>query len=187
MKNRKPRSQGVASSPIKDGRSRRRARPVPGWIVKQKDLDEIARRRCLLILSVLSGEKAVSEAIEEVKISRPLYYDLETRALRAMLTALTPHPSASTVSGAVTPSQRIAELEAKVARLEREKRRAERLLLLTRHVVKPGPLKTSAGRPAKRARPSSSRAGCKPSGSSTTQSGQPSHRPVPTPGGEAGP
>ena len=38
------------------------------------------------------------------------------------------------------------DLEAKVKRLEQEKRRAERLLLLTRQMVKPGSVKTAAGR-----------------------------------------
>lgn len=166
-----------------DSRSKRRKRPVPGWISKSKELDEMAKRRCLLVLSVLSGEKPVSEAIQEGQISRPLYYDLETRALRAMLQALTPQHATVQGPAAITPGQRIAELEAKVARLQRDKRRAERLLLLTRHVVKAGPLTTGAGR--KRAARKSSRAGSKPSVRSTKPTAQPPGAPSPTEAGGA--
>src|SRR5262249_1356385 len=65
-----------------------RPRPTPSWLVKQSDIDEVARRRCLMILSVLSGERPVTEVVEEAKISRQTYYQLESRAVRAMLSAL---------------------------------------------------------------------------------------------------
>jgi len=168
------------SKKASDPRRRRRARPVPGWITSSKELDEIARRRCLLVLSVLSGERPVSDAIEQEKISRQLYYDFETRALRAMLQALTPQQAAAE-SIAITPAQRIAELESKIARLERDKRRLDRLLLMTRHVLKPGPLTTGMGR--KSAHRKSSRAGSKPSERSTRPTRQ-SAEPSPTPAGE---
>ena len=122
---------------------RRRTRPVPAWLMKREDLDAMARRRCLLILSVLSGEKSVSDAIEEAQISRPLYYDLESRGLAAMLTALIP---TNEKAGAPTAQGKIDELEAKVKKLEQEKRRVERLLFLTRQLVKPGSMKTASGR-----------------------------------------
>jgi hypothetical protein len=179
MTSKKPAAPTTSS----DSRRKCRKRPVPGWLSNNKELDEMAKRRCLLVLSVLSGEKPVTQAIEEGQISRPLYYDLETRALRAMLQALTPQHAASQDGATTTPTQRIAELEAKVARLERDKRRAERLLLLTRHVVKAGPLTMGVGR--KRAARKSSRAGSKPSVRSTKPTAQPSGAPSPTEAGGA--
>ena len=127
-----------------------RSRPTPKWLREQRDLDEVARRRCLMILSVLSGEKPVTDAITEAKISRQMYYQLEERALNAMLRALSPGAtSAETASaGAV---QRAKELEAKVERLEQERRRSDRLLLLTRKMVGRGTLKVAPGRPKRRA------------------------------------
>lgn len=124
-------------------RRKMRSRPTPRWLEQGSDLDEIARRRCLMLLTVLSGERPVSEVIAELAISRGTYYQLEDRALRAMLTALTPGVSAETPEA--SPARRIAQLEQKVTRLERDKRRLERLLLLTRKVVAVGPVKTSAG------------------------------------------
>jgi hypothetical protein len=119
------------------GMRRHRSRPVPKWVKERQELDEMARRRCLLILSVLSGEKPVTDAIAELKLSRGRYYQLEELALEGMLEALSPAPAA----GPGRPADqglKIAQLEAKVAKMEQEKRRMERLLFLTRKLVKPG-------------------------------------------------
>jgi hypothetical protein len=123
-----------------------RPRPTPQWLMTSTELDQIAQRRCVKLLSVLSGETSVTDAIAEMQISRGTYYQLETKALGAMLTALTPGAEgASATDGTLTGQLRA--LEEKVKKLEQGKRRAERLLLLTRRVVKPGPSKVKAGRP----------------------------------------
>jgi hypothetical protein len=90
-----------------------------------------------MVLSVLSGEKPVTDAIQEAGISRGMYYQLETRALGAMLRALTPGAD-ETEEG--SPQRQVAKLEQKVKLLEQGKRRVERLLLMTRRVM--GPIKT---------------------------------------------
>jgi hypothetical protein len=111
-----------------------------------------------MLLSTLSGERAVTDVIEELGIARQTYMELEMRALKAMVSALSP--------GAVSEDGmdgKIAQLEKQVERLEREKRRAERLLLLTRAVVKPAPVVTP-----NRGRPSSKRSGKRPSRGSKT-------------------
>jgi hypothetical protein len=87
-----------------------------------------------MLLSVLSGEKPVTDAISEASISRGTYYQLETRALGAMLRALA--PGASEVETEGSPIRLISQLEAKVRHLERARRRSERLLLMTRRLVK---------------------------------------------------
>lgn len=144
---------GVSSSPSTSKRkTRRRARELPRWLTGSTELDAIARRRCLMILSVLSGERTVTDVIEEQQLSRQMYYLLETRALNAMLSALVPgSESAQSEAGAATPQKRITELEEKVKRLEQGKRRGEHLLFLTRQVLGPGPVKIGKGgrRPSK--------------------------------------
>ncbi len=166
----KPRNEAVRTKPAKParpktlkpspappepsltgGRRSHRARPTPSFLLEQQDLDDIARRRCLLILSVLSGQTPVTDVIAGTDLSRQLYYQLEERALRAMLRALTPGQEAVPAVGP-DPQQarRIAELEGRLKELEQDKRRSERLLFLTRKVVSPGPLKSGhRGRPAK--------------------------------------
>lgn len=114
------------------GRRQPRSRPTPKWL-KQSNLEATARSRLLLVLSVLSGEKPVTEAIAQAKISRGLYYQLETRALWAMLSALNPAAaSGSSTAQLSAATTRIAQLQAQVERLQQENRRKERLLLLTR-------------------------------------------------------
>ena len=169
----------LAASPG-DQRRRRRARGTPRWLLSREDLDGIAQRRCLMVLSVLSGQVAVTDAIAEAQISRGTYYQLEEKALEAMLRALTPGSESSPGGASEAQARRVEELEGKVASLEREKRRLDRLLLLTRKVVKTGPLTTGAGRPPQRtpvtarARPSSSTssgASASPSSRKRTQPG----------------
>ena len=150
-------------------RRKERAWPTPRWLTGRTDLDQMAQRSCLLVLSVLSGEKTVTTAIEELQISRPLYYQLETKALLAMLRSLAPGADGSTNPDDATPAKRIAELEREVARLEREKRRAERLWSLAKRIVPTGPLTLGAGRPRK-TRP----------GTRSTMTGSPSSRRAPT-------
>lgn len=132
---------------------RRKARrhPVPRWLKRGTGLDAIAQARMLLILSVLSGETPVTTAIAAAKISRATYYKLETRALNAMLAVLNPLAGTAPDGGSdlSLASGRIAALEAKVTGLERDKRRAERLLLITRRTLRAPVLAGRRGRPPK--------------------------------------
>lgn len=151
----KHRSESKASA---TGKRALRSRPTPRWLTKQADLDATARARVLMVLSVLSGERPVTQAIQELSISRGFYYLLETKALNAMLLALAPGAEASGAVDGTGSARRIADLETQVARLEQEKRRAERLLYLTRKTLPPSRVKTAGGRP-----PSSTSGGRKPS------------------------
>lgn len=148
-----------------DASRKRRSRPTPRWLTTKVDLDAVARNRVQLVLSVLSGEKPVSTAIEETGISRGFYYQLETKALNAMLLALAPGADGDPSPDAAGLHHRIKELEAKVERAEQAQRRAERLLFVQRKMTS-GPVKTHRGRPTKTT--SSTRAGRKSWRSSTT-------------------
>src|SRR6266571_229020 len=123
---------------------KQRPRPKPKWLLAKQELDEIAQRRTLMILSVLSGEKPVTEAITEAQISRGHYYQLEERALKAVLESMEPGAGPGRP---VETTTRLLQLEEKVKTLEQDKRRLERLLQLTRKVLKPGPMKSAMGRP----------------------------------------
>ncbi len=89
-----------------------------------------------MVLSVLSGEKPVTDAIRLAKISRGTYYQMETRALNAMLAALNP---IATVAQGATPDLSATRIEAllnRIQQLEQDKRRTQRLLLLTRKSIR---------------------------------------------------
>lgn len=164
------RAAASAPTPTSTAANRRRAlrsRPTPRWLTGRRDLDEVAQRRCLLILSVLSGEKPVTAAIGELGISRPLYYQLEERALVAMLAALAPGASTASSPDELTPLHRVAVLEERVAELEQDKRRLERLLFLTKKVLAPGPVAFPQKRGRKPKLPGSTSTGWRGSRSST--------------------
>jgi hypothetical protein len=153
-------------------RRKTRSRPTPRWMKSAPGVDEVAKRRCLLLLSVLSGEVSVTDAISQAGISRQLYYLLEERALLAMLQALSATTmDAETEQQGPSLQKEVERLKARVKRLEAEKRRADRLLFLTRKVVKPGVLTTGRGR--KKALPSSTPSGPTPSPTSTSPTSSP--------------
>lgn len=177
-------------SAARNRRRRKTSARKPKWILGAKDLDLIAKRRCLMILSVLSGEKSVEEASREAEITTPLYYLLEKKALTAMLAALVP---GATKDGSPAPA--LAQMEARIRELETTKRRLERLLFLTRMTVRPGPMKhgkrgrpklstcrssDDGSQPSKRSKAKTS----KRKSSSTTAATSAS---IPTPDGEAAP
>lgn len=121
------------------GRKRKDETRVPP-ILLRSDIDAMAKRRCLMLLSVLSGQQSVSQAIADAQIAAGTYYQLESRALLAMLSALTPD---STSDGAPSTWKQLSRLESKVKKLEQDKRRLERLLALTKKVVRRGPMTQS--------------------------------------------
>lgn len=163
-----------------------RSRPTPKWLTTQMDLDVVARNRVLLVLSVLSGEKPVTDAIREANISRGFYYQLETKALNAMLLALAPGSDGDASPDATGLHSRIKQLEEKVAKAEAAQRRAERLLFLQRKLAGPGAVKTHRGRPAKTT--TSSTPGGRRSWRSSTKRKSKTKPPpppsIPTPAGE---
>jgi hypothetical protein len=111
-------------------------------------VNEVARRRTLMLLSVLTGEVPVTTAVERENISRQTYYLWETRALQAVLAAMVPTELAPGFDPAVTPEQRIASLERQLTKSDRERQRAERMLSLTRQALRAVPVTTGVrGRP----------------------------------------
>lgn len=155
---------------LPDSRRKLRERPTPRWLLADGKIDETARQRCLLILSVLSGVLPVTEAVKQARISRPNYYLLETRAIRAMLQSLAP---GTEEPGGTSQAEKISDLEKKVSRLEQEKRRAERLLLLANRILPPD---RKTERPTKKVSPRhSTKAGRRPS--SGSKDGSPSSPP----------
>jgi hypothetical protein len=152
----------------------RRSRPTPKWLNTKTDLDAVARNRVLLVLAVLSGEKPVSTAIEDSGISRGFYYQLETKALNAMLLALAPGADGDASPDATGLHHRIKELTEKLERAEQAQRRAERLLFVQRKLTSMGAVKTHRGRPS-----STRTTGSTPTGRRSWRSSMTTTKPTP--------
>ena len=183
----KMRARAPASGARKQSR-KHRPRPLPKWLTSSTHLEAVARSRCLMVLSVLSGERPVTDAIEQARISRATYYQMETRALKAMLTAMNPLSSSTAGPGAQlsAASWQIEQLQSRIKRLEQEKRRSERLLLLMRKSLRAPVTSGHRGR-----WPRGSRSGSSAPGGSALPGSRvktvPGDAPIPTPPGERSP
>jgi hypothetical protein len=184
------RKQASTKESKTDRRRAPRSRGMPRWLSGRTDLDEVAQRRTMLILSVLSGHTPVTTAIAEHGISRPLYYQLETKGLVGMMRALIPGTNAAASPDDATPARQIVELEERVVRLEQENRRLERLLFLAKKVLPAGPVAMPEKRGRKPGRRSTSD-GLAPSPGSkrttTSPTSLPSSASIPTTGGATTP
>lgn len=90
--------------------------------------NETAKKRAWMVLSVLSGHVGVSEAVREEKISPSRYYQLETKALKGMVHALSPEEG----QARGTMQQRLERAQRKLAKLEEEQARQRQLLRMAR-------------------------------------------------------
>ena len=133
MKITRARADGSPAETVrKPQRHRRTSHNLPLWLMQPAEQQAIAQRRCLMILSVLSGQKSVQEVIEAENVSRALYYQLEDRGLQGMLRALSPR-----IEGVRSEHRELNEARAqidtlreRVKSLTQRKRSAERLLRL---------------------------------------------------------
>jgi hypothetical protein len=120
------------ATPKNTRRPRRAGVYLPKWLLNPSEAQAIAHGRCLMVLSVLSGQRTVSQAIEEQKICRTLYYQLEGRALKGMVRALNPARSESTNERRELrrAQARLRQLNARLTLMTQRKRSVERLLAL---------------------------------------------------------
>lgn len=124
--------QPAASAADEDRKRSRSTVYLPKWLLNPGEAQAIAHGRCLMILGVLSGHKSVKEAIEEQKICRALYYQLESKALRGMVQALNPTTSEWTSDRRELKraQARVRTLSGQVKTLTQRRRSLERLLRL---------------------------------------------------------
>ena len=90
--------------------------------------NETAKKRAWMVLSVLSGQMGVSEAVREEKLSPSRYYQLETKALKGMVYALSPEEG----QARGTMQERLERAQRKLAKLEEEQARQRQLLRMAR-------------------------------------------------------
>lgn len=133
MKITRDRADGAAVEKVrKPQRHRRTSHNLPLWLMQPAEQQAIAQRRTLMILSVLAGQKSVQEVIEEERVSRTFYYQLEDRGLAGMLQALSPRIEGVTSEHRelVQAREQVRTLSERVKSLTQRKRSAERLLRL---------------------------------------------------------
>jgi hypothetical protein len=100
-------------------------------------IDERSRRQAAVVLEVLAGLRRPEQAAEALNVSLPTYFNLETRAVRGLIWACTPHPPGR--QQALTGKLRDAE--ARAARLQQQLQRYQALLRTMQRSVNLSPCK----------------------------------------------
>ncbi len=103
----------------------------PGGTDLGKDTSREARRIAAMVLEVLAGGRTPTEAAQALELSVPRYYQLETRALRGLLTACEPLAPGRQHSAA----HELAALRRDKERLQREVLRQQSLVRAAQRTI----------------------------------------------------
>jgi hypothetical protein len=151
-----PREPSHTPSPAPGKARPPRRRHTPGGITLGKDASREAQKRAAAILEVLAGMRTPSQAAEALGISLPHYFQVETRAMQALVASCEARPRGRTPSA----DQELAALRRQHERLERELARQQTLVRLAQRTfglppplpaAKPAPGKKKRRRPVVRA------------------------------------
>jgi hypothetical protein len=104
---------------------------TPGGAGLGKEAGREAQRLAAAILEVLAGVRTPSQAAEVLGVSLPRYYQIETRAMQALVAACAPRPRGPGRS----PTKELTALRRQQERLERELSRQQTLVRLTQRAL----------------------------------------------------
>jgi len=112
--------------------AQRAPRPhTPGGAGLGKEAGREAQRLAAAILEVLAGVRTPRQAAEVLGVSLPRYYQVETRAMQALVAACAPRPRGPGRS----PAKELTALRRQQERLERELSRQQTLVRLTQRTL----------------------------------------------------
>lgn len=118
-------------------------RRTPGGASLGKDAGREAQRLAAAILEVLAGMRTPGQAAEALGVSLPRYFQLETRALAALVAGCAPKPRGPGRSA----EKELAALRRERERLRRELSRQQTLLRLAQRHLGLAPPKAPAPAP----------------------------------------
>ena len=104
---------------------------TPGGVLLGTESSREAQRLAAVILEVLAGARTPTQAAEALSVSVPRYYQLETRALRALLAGCEARPRGPGQSA----DKELAALRRQHERLERELTRQQTLVRLAQRTI----------------------------------------------------
>jgi hypothetical protein len=120
-----------------------RLRHSPGGVSLGKDAGRDAQRLAAAILEVLAGVRTPSQAAEALGVSLPRYFQLETRAMHALVASCAPQPRGP----GRNPDKELTALQRQHERLQRELARQQTLVRLAQRTIglaPPAPVTKSA-------------------------------------------
>jgi hypothetical protein len=143
------RSEAAAARPAA---KKSRLRHTPGGVGLGKDASRDAQRLAAAILEVLAGARTPSQAAEALGVSLPRYFQLETRAMHAVVASCEPRPRGP----ARNPEKELLALARQHERVQRELTRQQTLVRMAQRTSGLAPPKSapvsSAGAKSKKRR-----------------------------------
>ena len=121
-----------------------RLRHTPGGVGLGKDATHEAQRLAAAILEVLAGMRTPGQAAEALGMSQARYFQIETRAMQALVAGCEPRPRGPGRSA----DQELAVLKRQHERLQRELSRQQTLVRLAQRNIGLAPPKPTSGKPS---------------------------------------
>ena len=128
------------SPPPRPAAQKSRRRHTPGGAALGQDAGRDARRLAAAILEVLAGARTPGQAAEALGVSLPRYFQLETRAMRALVDSCEARPRGR----APGADKELAALRRQQERLQRELARQQTLVRLAQRTIGLAPPKAAA-------------------------------------------
>jgi hypothetical protein len=137
--------RGPASTPATAGSQARpeRRRHTPGGVRLGKDASREAQKLAAAILEVLAGARTPGQAAEALGMSLPRYFQVETRAMQALVAGCETRPRGRAASA----DQELATLRRQQERLQRELARQQTLVRLAQRTIGLAPPPAAPSRP----------------------------------------
>jgi hypothetical protein len=120
-----------------------RRRHTPGGTGLGQEAGHEAQRLAAAILEVLAGVRTPSQAAEALGVSLPRYYQMETRALQALVAGCAPRPRGPGRNA----ERELRALRRQHERLQREVSRQQTLLRLAQRTLGLAPPKVAVNQP----------------------------------------
>ncbi|HEV3256860.1 MAG TPA: hypothetical protein VG013_08285 [Gemmataceae bacterium] len=121
-----------------------RLRHTPGGAGLGKNAGHEAQRLAAAILEVLAGVRTPSQAAEALGVSQARYFQIETRAMQALVASCEPRPRGPGRSA----DRELTALRRQHERLQRELSRQQTLVLLAQRTIGLTPPKAAVDKPS---------------------------------------
>jgi hypothetical protein len=125
-----------------------RQRHTPGGAALGKEASKEAQRLAAAVLEVLAGARTPTQAAEALGLSLPRYFQLESRAMRALLAGCEARPRGPRRSA----EKELLAMRREHDRLKRELGRQQALVRLAQRSIGLAPAKAEADKPGKKRR-----------------------------------
>jgi len=139
---------GTNGMPLANQPTRQRHVKQPGGPSLTQDASRQAKQIAAAILEVLAGARTPQQAALALAISVPRYYQLESRALRALVLSCEARPKGR----AASPASELTKLRQQNAQLQREVTRRQALVRAAQRSIGLAPPAAPPRAPGKKAR-----------------------------------